>query len=344
MNETRATYFRRLPSALGLASRLAYQRARRSGVTLRPLPRRAQFTGETLENPDARVAVRDQIDFLNLAAEALGDEMLGFHLAKNFELRLGGLFYYVLASSQSLLELFQRGARYTSLVNEGVSQSCIDARRIGMSLGYVGVRRQTDRHQMEFWLTTLVRICRECTGVAVKPERVRVTHYRARGHAAWSKFLGCSVEFGAPVDEILFSRELRNLRITRSDPYLNKLLVRTCEEVLARRSRVIEPFVARVENVMAPLLPHGDARSATIAARLGMSQRTFARRLAEQGLTFSAVLHRMRLQLARRYLLQEKMPVSKVAWLLGYREVGAFSHAFRRWTGKSPREFAGRSR
>jgi AraC-like DNA-binding protein len=30
------------------------------------------------------------------------------------------------------------------------------------------------------------------------------------------------------------------------------------------------------------------------------------------------------------------MAVSKVAWLLGYQEVGAFSHAFRRWTGSSP--------
>jgi AraC-like DNA-binding protein len=58
--------------------------------------------------------------------------------------------------------------------------------------------------------------------------------------------------------------------------------------------------------------------------------------------TFSAVLHRLRLELARRYLVQDRMPISKVAWLLGYQEVGAFSHAFRRWTGKSPSEYARR--
>jgi AraC-like DNA-binding protein len=69
-----------------------------------------------------------------------------------------------------------------------------------------------------------------------------------------------------------------------------------------------------------------------------MSPRTFARRLAEEGLTFSRLLHRLRLDLSRRYLVQERLPVSKVAWLLGYQEVGAFSHAFRRWTGKSPSE------
>ena len=71
-----------------------------------------------------------------------------------------------------------------------------------------------------------------------------------------------------------------------------------------------------------------------------MSQRTFARRLADEGLTFSQLLDRLRLDLARRYLVSEELSISKVAWLLGYKEVGAFSHAFRRWTGKSPSEVA----
>ena len=79
-----------------------------------------------------------------------------------------------------------------------------------------------------------------------------------------------------------------------------------------------------------------------IAAEFGMSERTFARRLAEEGTTFSQLLDRLRLELARRYLLNDGLAISKVAWLLGYQEVGAFSHAFRRWTGQSPSEVARR--
>jgi AraC-like DNA-binding protein len=71
-----------------------------------------------------------------------------------------------------------------------------------------------------------------------------------------------------------------------------------------------------------------------------MSERTFARRLEEEGLTFSKLLDRLRLELAMRYLVDEELAISKVAWLLGFKEVGAFSHAFRRWTGKSPSEVA----
>ncbi|WP_099513114.1 helix-turn-helix domain-containing protein [Microvirga ossetica] len=39
-----------------------------------------------------------------------------------------------------------------------------------------------------------------------------------------------------------------------------------------------------------------------------------------------------------RYLEEETIPISKIAWLLGFEEPSSFSHACRRWTGKSPRE------
>ena len=69
-----------------------------------------------------------------------------------------------------------------------------------------------------------------------------------------------------------------------------------------------------------------------------MSQRTFARRLSLEGITFSTLLEGLRSDLANRYLDDEDLSVSQIAWLLGYQEVGAFSHAFKRWTGKTPRE------
>jgi AraC-like DNA-binding protein len=129
--------------------------------------------------------------------------------------------------------------------------------------------------------------------------------------------------------------------VINADPYLNRLLLEACEAALSRmRGNTTGLFASRVENAVAPLLPHGKARASYIAAEFGMSERTLARRLAEEGLTFSQLLDRLRLDLARSYLGSKELSISKVAWLLGYKEVGAFSHAFRRWTGKSPSEVA----
>jgi AraC-like DNA-binding protein len=329
-----------LPSAMGLVARLAYRRARTRGIAVHSLLAKAGLTADLIEDQRSRLPVHRQIEFLNVVSDALEDDLLGFHLAQDFELRRGGLFYYVLASSNTLAEVFERGARFTSLVNEGVMQEVVLGRRIGLAVSYKGVKRQDDRHQIEFWLVTLLRICRRVTGQQLVPVRVRVTHFRGPRGTKLSRFLGCEVEFGAAKDEILFPRECGDLKLLHGDPYLNRLLIEMCEEALARQRRAAESFAARVENAVAPLLPHGKATAAQIAEEFGMSQRTFARRLEQEGLTFSTLLDRLRLSLARRYLLNEELSISRVAWLLGYSEVGAFSHAFRRWTGKSPRSVA----
>jgi AraC-like DNA-binding protein len=336
--------FGHVPSAMGLLARLAYEHARSHRLAVRPLLAEAGLTARQLDDPQVRLPVRNQIDFLNLLADALGDDMLGFHLAREFELRRGGLFYYVLVSSERLSEMFERGVRFSATVNEGVLHDYILDRRVGMRVRYRGVKRQADRHQIEFWLAALVRICRQATGVQIKPVSVRFTHYREKNRSELSRYMGCDVEFGADIDEILFAPEDGRRPIVNADPYLNGLLVDMAERNLARQRRTAESFAARVENVVAPLLPHGKARAAKIAASFGMSERTFARRLAEEGLTFSRLVDRLRLELARRYLLNENLSISKVAWLLGYREAGAFSHAYRRWTGKSPSETVRRGR
>jgi AraC-like DNA-binding protein len=59
-------------------------------------------------------------------------------------------------------------------------------------------------------------------------------------------------------------------------------------------------------------------------------------------LTFSGVLEGLRSDLAKRYLADKDLSISEVAWLLGYREVSAFTHACRRWTGQTPRDIRSR--
>jgi AraC-like DNA-binding protein len=47
---------------------------------------------------------------------------------------------------------------------------------------------------------------------------------------------------------------------------------------------------------------------------------------------------------AGRYLADRSLSFSLIAWLLGFQNVGAFSHAFKRWTRSTPRQAAARVR
>jgi hypothetical protein len=109
------------PKAAGAISRLAYAHAAAKGVSVDYLLRKVGLSPEQIADPDAPVEARRQIKFLNLVAEALNDDLLGFHLSQNFDLRTLGLLHYVLASSATLDEAIQRAARYSSIVNESIA-------------------------------------------------------------------------------------------------------------------------------------------------------------------------------------------------------------------------------
>jgi AraC-like DNA-binding protein len=298
----------------------------------------AGLTVQQIEDRDARFSVESQIKFLELAAGSLADPFLGFHLARYFDLRQIGLLHYVLASSEAVGEALQRAVRYSSTVNEAASLEYRGRDELAIVTKYVGVARLSDRHQIEFWITVLVRECRELTGRDLSPRRVTLTHRRHEDCSELNAFLGTTIEFGAPDDEVIFPSIVKDMPVVGADPYLSELLITYSEEVLAQRSQRSGSLRAAVENALAPLLPHGKARIDVVARRLGISERTLARRLAAEGQTFSGVLNQLRVDLARRHISDSTLSISQIAWLLGYGEVSAFTHAFKRWTGTTPRE------
>jgi AraC-like DNA-binding protein len=327
-----------LPSATGGIARLAYVRLLQAGIEVKTLLKKSGLTEQQINDSNARVAVDDQIKFLNAAADALRDDFLGFHLAQLPDLRELGLMFYVAASSETLGDALRRSARYSSIVNEGLALTCASEGNIRMTFEYVGIARHSDRHQMEFLMTALIRICRQLTGRRLTPSRARIMHRRRNhGGSEMAAFFGRNIAFGTAVDELTFAERIGDMPVIGADPYLNKLLVANCEQALSHRRANRGAFRAAVENAIVPMLPHGKVRASQIAASLGLSLRTSARRLALEHVTFSEILENLRSDLAEQYLSDPELSISRIAWLLGYQEVSAFTHAFKRWCGKTPR-------
>ncbi len=141
-------------------------------------------------------------------------------------------------------------------------------------------------------------------------------------------------EFGATTDEFALNANARELPLIHTDPYLNNLLLKYCEAALADRRGNVSQLRTRVENAISSLLPHGRVVVDDVARSLAMSKRTLARKLSDEGLNFAEVLQQLRRDLAVRYLDDPKLHIFKIAWLLGFNDLSAFTHAFKRWTGK----------
>jgi len=327
-----------LPTASGGLARLVANRVLDAGIHLEPLLSRGGLSLDQINDPELRIDSRRQMAFLEVVAEALNEKCLGFSLAAEFDCRDLGLLYYVMASSDTLGGALKRASHYSRITNEAIVLEYREALEPSLRLNYSGIPRHTDRQQIEFCVGAIVRVCRLLSSRQFLPQRVSLMHSRSEEILGFPRLLGDNIEFGADADEIVLPDGSAKWPLANADQRLSKILLKVCEDTLNVRTITSGAFRIMVENAIAPLLPHGQAHAHVIAKKLGVSERTLLRRLAEEGATFIEVLQQLKASLASRYLADDYMPISRVAWLLGFEDASSFSHACRRWTGKSPRE------
>ena len=98
-------------------------------------------------------------------------------------------------------------------------------------------------------------------------------------------------------------------------------------------------FAVHDWNVLQRAAARGDIGLAEdfIAGKMGVSRQTLFRKLKAEGTSFEKVLDALRHKMALDYLSGKKVSVNETAYLVGFSEPAAFSRAFKRWTGVSPR-------
>ncbi|MCB1718365.1 MAG: helix-turn-helix transcriptional regulator, partial [Candidatus Competibacteraceae bacterium] len=67
--------------------------------------------------------------------------------------------------------------------------------------------------------------------------------------------------------------------------------------------------------------------------------RTLQRRLANRGYSYQTLVDESRRQLAERLLQKTDYSLAEVAFMTGFSEQSAFTRAFKRWAGQTPRSF-----
>jgi len=96
---------------------------------------------------------------------------------------------------------------------------------------------------------------------------------------------------------------------------------------------------ARVKQALGSDLRCTHASAERVARALHMSRRTLARRLDDEGTSFTQVLDAHRRDLGLRYVARSAFTLNEISERLGFSQVQGFGRAFRRWTGHSPLEY-----
>lgn len=144
------------------------------------------------------------------------------------------------------------------------------------------------------------------------------------------------VRYDQEANRLIFPAEQLDYPLVLSDAAAMRLASEQCEkelEALARGRSLASRVSARIVDGGGAVRP-----LEAIARELAMSPRTLKRRLADEGASYSALLEERR-KLQSFELLRSDLSVDQVAEQLGYSDAANFTRAFRRWTGKTPRQF-----
>jgi AraC-like DNA-binding protein len=322
----------------GIAARETLRYLDGKGIDAEPLLSQAELSRAQLTHDPSGISVVSQHRFLELAALEADDPLLGFHVAEELDLRDIGVLFYLQASSATVAEALEHLARYAATTNEEVRLeiSRQEAETV-LTIHHVLQSDQARRQYSEHAALAVIRVLRMVTNRNFAPSRMTFTHSRNSDLRDVHRILRCPVEFMQPADTWVLPRSVMELPIVSEDSHLLCILEVHADGLLSERHQEVG-LRGLVEERLVNVLPTGKVQAAEVAGKLGMSERSLRRRLAEEGINFNEVLDGLRYRLALRYLADEHVSLKQITWLLGYSEPGAFNHAFKRWTGTSPRQ------
>jgi AraC-like DNA-binding protein len=287
--------------------------------------------------PNTYVAARRVDQQLATIAEHRGDPAFALTLARAALVRPLGLFGHLVWLSGTVRDALTRAVKFWSIVSQRSTLTLDETSGVVATLQQrVVSNAPRGRILTEYPFASLALRAREATRGAFAVRAVRFSH-QGEATPAYHEVFRAPITFGAAADELEIEKAQLDLRLVGGDPITSAALeaqvVQLINEAAAR-----DPFIDRVRSAAAANFA-GAASLIEVAKRLGISPRTLRRHLEKHGQTLRAVVDEVRREHADA-LLDAGRSVKEIAFQLGFSEPSAFSRAYKRWTGKAPKDAA----
>lgn len=329
----------RLTVAAGLAKGLADFAVSRGAPRLELLTR-AGIGPADLADQDNRIPFENYVTLMRTGQALTGDPALALHYGEANDMAEVSVVGLIANASETMLEAFAQLNRFGRLVVE--FDGGPERFRLAQEDGGLWIvdNRENPNDFPELTESTFARmVCGPRRfGVTQVAKRVHVTHPAPGHRCEYERIFRVPVTFGAKWNALLVDEQWMHHRVQLQPRYVFGVLSDRADALLKdlENSKTVR---GRVESLLMPALHKGDSGMDAVAEKLGVSRQTLFRRLKDEDTTFEKVLDELRHRLALDYLGGKKVSVNETAYLVGFSDPAAFSRAFKRWTGESPRSF-----
>ena len=291
-----------------------------------------------LADQDNRIPFANYAALMRAAKALTRDPALALHFGETVDMSEMSIVGLLGMSCETVAEGLAQMNRYGQLIVDlGVAERFRHVLADGLFF-VIDARPEPDAFP-ELTESSFARIASGLRMFAERPllKAVHFTYPAPAYRAAYDEVFRVPVIFGSDQNALAIEGSIVTRRVATQPRYVFGILSERAEALL-KKLESSKTVRGRVEALLMPILHTGASGIDAIAEKMGVSRWTLSRKLKAEGATFEQVLDALRHRLALDYLAGKKVSVNEAAYLVGFSEPAAFSRAFKRWTGKSPRE------
>lgn len=286
------------------------------------------------EKADHYVPILPAIRFAEAAQRSQGITDFGFQASRQLQFcHLSERLRAIIGSCPTLFSALQQVCKWARLEDTNLNmwlELCDDYVRICSRLAGTAGLQHLEHSQ---WLQNIfpIHIVRQFAGPDWTPSTMAFeAHYTPslETQAFWPNTRFLSGQHASWIDVHASQLSLPNLAIELSPSSYGD------------EDQTFPSEIVRTLKLMLPsYLDEGVPTVAAIAEMAGISVRSFQRKLASMGLSYSDLVEIVRFENAAKLLRTTDAKIIEVAFASGYSDPAHFTRAFRRISGVTPREF-----
>jgi AraC-like DNA-binding protein len=288
-----------------------------------------------LIDPAFTITFEQELKLTSKALDSFPEPTASLELARHYHFHNFSVLGLAVRACQNLGDVFNLVMRYPRLV-WGICETSgsIDEGSICFELKAGHTREE--RFLLERDMACIKTLFGDELHCQLDIQEVKFSHNSKGAVESYEDFFRCPVLFGPDVSSLTFPAENLNQKIATADPLSKEFYEAQCARLSAE---IDEPFRFShlVRDRLSCSTPVPDLEE--LAKQLEMDTRAVQRELKKEGTTFSHQLRDVRLKRATDRLLYSSMKTEDIAQELGFNDAVAFSHAFKQWTGVSPRHW-----
>ncbi|WP_170746504.1 helix-turn-helix domain-containing protein [Ruegeria lacuscaerulensis] len=282
-----------------------------------------------------KITYLEEAELVRAACDAVDDVTFAAASALSFR-ESTTITGYIGKYSRNLGDAIENTARFHDLIDPALAFNLrVSSNVASIEISWKDASFGKFHRHTEYLLFLALSRMRHLAKTGFYPLEIRFDHQAGKSASSFSKIGGFPVVFEAEKPEIVLGHTTLELPIPSFDPKLRDHLIAYGNRLLSEVDKPTQNLRAIIESQIIAVLPGKVPSAEEVAGNLGLSTRTFGRRLTESGLRYRTIVDDLRYDLAKT-LIKDGMSMTEVAFSIGYADQAAFSTAFKRWSGSPP--------